>query len=175
MLCNFELTIQKLITAKLKTMTNLQNTVNQAIPVYFDEETFNEFILPHLWAGARGPSPNISQYKFFHYVLFVLYTGIQWKMLPIAQGRDGKPEIHYTNVWRKWAHWVERGSIAEIFYRSVKLLRERGALDLSVLHGDGSNTVAKKGGKVSATAATSTRTATSACRFLTIRAMSLHR
>ena len=33
-------------------MTNLQQTVNQAIPIYFNEEDFNEFILPYLWVGV---------------------------------------------------------------------------------------------------------------------------
>gem|GEM_PF-7016505 len=35
-------------------MTNLQKTINQAIPVYFNEDDFNKFILPHLWIGVSG-------------------------------------------------------------------------------------------------------------------------
>lgn len=127
-------------------MTNLQQTASQAIPVYFNETDFNEFILPHLWIGSRGPKPKLPVWKIFHYILHILYTSEQWKMLPIAKGGDGKPEIHYTRIWTKWKQWVEHGSIAAIFYQSVKLLKEHGHLDLSLLHGDGSNTVSKKGG-----------------------------
>lgn len=128
-------------------MLNLQNTVNQGIPVYITEEKFNEFILPHLWKGSRGPGTKISFYKLFHYILYMLYTGVQWKMLPVQNGADGHPEIHYSNVWRKWEQWSRKGSVRVIFEQSVKLLHQKGKLDLSLLHGDGTNTVAKKGGQ----------------------------
>lgn len=127
-------------------MTNLQQTENQAIPVYFNESDFDEFILPHLWVGSRGPKPKIALWKLFHYILHVLYTGEQWKMLPIEKGEDGAAEIHYTRVWAKWKQWVEHESIANIFFQSVRLLKDAGLLDLSLLHGDGSNVVSKKGG-----------------------------
>lgn len=127
-------------------MVNLQQTVNQCIPVYFSEPDFNKFILPYLWKGSRGPKPQITYYKTFHYILYLLYTGCQWKMIPIEKGQNGEPEIHYTKVWTKWKQWVEEGSIACIFYKSVELLHQHGRLDLSLLHADGSNVVAKKGG-----------------------------
>jgi transposase len=129
-------------------VTNLQTTVNQAIPVWFSEQEFDKFILPLLWVGKRGPKPGITLYQYFHYILYVLYTGIQWKSLPIELKLDGTPEIHYTRVWHKWKQWVEYGSIKELFYRSVQFLKDEGKLDISILNCDGSNTVAKKGGKV---------------------------
>lgn len=138
--------IQDLFNQIWKPMTNLQQTINQAIPVYFNEPDFNEFILPHLWVGTRGPKPKLSMYKLFHYILHVLYTGEQWKMLPIEKGPDGKPEIHYSRIWRKWKQWVEHDSIAAIFYESVKTLKEQQLLDVSQLQGDGSNTICVKGG-----------------------------
>lgn len=67
-------------------------------------------------------------------------------MLPIEKGPDGKPEIHYCRIWMKWKQWAEHGSIAALFYQSVNLLKERGHLDLSVLQGDGSNTISAKEG-----------------------------
>lgn len=128
-------------------MTKLQNTVNHAIPVYVPEEKFNEIILPLLWKGSRGPKPKLSYFKLFHYILYVLYTGIQWEMLPIENDKEGTPEIHYSNVWRKWKQWVEHQSILKIFDHSVKSLNDTGKLDLTALNGDGSNIVAKKGGQ----------------------------
>lgn len=133
---------------QLKIVLNLQQTAEQAIPVYFNEKDFNEFILPHLWQGSRGPKPKIPLYKLFHYILHILYTGVQWKMLPVEKGQNEQPEIHYTRVWHKWKQWVEHGSIASIFYQSVELLHTHGVLDLSLLHGDGTNCVAKFGGDI---------------------------
>jgi len=121
-------------------MTKLHNTANYAIPVYVPEEKFNEIILPLLWKGSRRPKPKLSYFKLFHYMLYVLYTGIQWEMLP---NEKGKPEIHYSNVWRKWKHQ----SIRKIFDHNVKALSDTGKLDLTVLNGDGGNIVAKKGGQ----------------------------
>ena len=126
-------------------MLNLEKTVDTCIPVFFNENDFNKFILGHLWEGSRGPKSKASLYKLFHYILYVLYTGIQWKMLPIEKGRDGLPEIHYTRVWHKYKQWVKQGSISSIFYASVRQLNETGVLDLSVLHGDGTNFISKLG------------------------------
>ena len=126
-------------------MLNLEKTVNTRIPVYFNETDFNKFILEHLWEGSRGPRSKLSKYKLFHYMLYVLYTGIQWKMLPIEKDADGLPEIHFTRVWHKYKQWVTQGSVANIFYASLRQLNETGALDLSMLHGDGTNFTAKLG------------------------------
>ena len=67
-------------------------------------------------------------------------------MLPIDKTPDGKAEIHYTRVYRHFGRWSDDGSLTKFFEVSVKQLKDAGLLDLSVLHGDGTNTVAKKGG-----------------------------
>ena len=54
--------------------------------------------------------------------------------------------IHYTTVYKVFAKWSDDGSLDQAFIASVRHLAEQNHLDLSVLHGDGSNTVAKKGG-----------------------------
>ena len=128
-----------------------------AIPVQLSEEAFEQFILPHLSLPKRGPRCKLGYHKPFNYILKVLYTGMQWKELPIDQGPDGNVEIHYTGIFKLFARWAEDGSLEQAFIASVQYLDERQRLDLSVLHGDGSNTVAKKGAMESATAATSTR------------------
>ena len=78
-------------------------------------------------------------------VLWILYTGMQWKCLPVPTDHDGKAEIHYTTVYKVFANWSDDGSLAHAFVASVVQLSEHNQLDLSVLHGDGTNTVAKKG------------------------------
>ena len=71
---------------------------------------------------------------------------MQWENLPIEKNKDGKPEIHYTRVFRIYQRWAEDGSLKRIFENSVFELSKNNLLDLSVLHGDGSLTTAKKGG-----------------------------
>ena len=68
----------------------------------------------------------------------------------------GKPEIHYTNVYRAFAKWSDDGSLQQAFMASVAHLAEEKHLDLRVLHGGGSNTVANKGVMGLATRAIST-------------------
>ncbi len=75
-----------------------------------------------------------------------LYTGCQWKELPIDLTSDGNPEIHYTRIFRIFKHWVRNSVFMKIFENSVSVLNTFGLLDTPILHGDGTTTVAKKGG-----------------------------
>jgi len=127
--------------------------------VQLGEKEFKKFILPHLSLPKRGPECKIGYHKAFNYILKVLYTGMQWKELPIDKAPDGKSEIHYTVIYKLFARWADDGSLEKAFIASVKHLSAEKKLDLSLLHGDGSNTVAKKGVKGLATAATNTRRA----------------
>ena len=128
-----------------------------AIPVQLSAPEFAEFILPHLSLPKRGPQCKIGYHKPFNYILKVLYTGMQWKELPIDPGPEGKAELHYTGVFKLFARWAEDGSLERAFIASVKHLTDAQKLDLSLLHGDGSNTIAKKGARPLATAVTNTR------------------
>ncbi len=116
------------------------------IPVQLSESEFNEFILPHLSMPKRGPRCKLGYHRVFNLILWVLYTGMQWKCLPVPKDRDDKAEIHYTTVYKVFAKWADDGSLEHAFIASVKYLSDQHHLDLSVLHGDGTNTVAKKGG-----------------------------
>ncbi len=119
----------------------------KSIPVRLTENQFNEFVLPHLSVNRRGPTCRIPLYRIYHYVLTILYTGMQWKQLPIQiDPSTGKPEIHYTRVFRIYQRWCKDGSLARVFENTVYLLNDNKLLDLSVLHGDGTSTAAKKGG-----------------------------
>lgn len=71
---------------------------------------------------------------------------MQWKYVPVPRAADGKACIHYTTIYRVFANWSDDGSLEQAFIASVRHLAGHGHLDLSVLHGDGTNTVAKKGG-----------------------------
>ena len=123
-----------------------QNKHWQWIPTHLTLIQFNEFILPHLTNGKRGPKRKLSAYKIFNYILKLLYLGCQWKELPIEVNKTGNPEIHYTRVYRTFRHWQEDGCFAYIFEDSVLRLHLNDMLDIRIIHGDGTTTSAKKGG-----------------------------
>lgn len=116
------------------------------IPVQLSASEFDQFIFPHLTMPKRGPRCKLGYYRVFNLILWVLYTGMQWKCLPVPTDRHGKAEIHYTTVYKVFAKWADDGSLEHAFIASVRLLADQKQLDTRVLHGDGTNTVAKKGG-----------------------------
>ena len=116
------------------------------IPVQLSESAFTQFILPHLTMPKRGPRCKLGYHRIFNLILWVLYTGMQWKCLPVPKDTHGKPAIHYTTVYKVFARWSDDGSLEDALIASVQHLVDQHQLDLSVLHGDGTNTVATKGG-----------------------------
>lgn len=129
-----------------------QPVVIRKLPVHVRLKDFNRYIDPYLSRRFHGPAPKISRCKIFNYIVYVLHTGIQWNEL-----RTNRNEIHWTNVYKWHNRWSKDGSYRNLFETSVGTLFEKNTLDLSILHGDGSNTVAKKGGKGSATPDTNIR------------------
>jgi transposase len=127
------------------------------VPIQLSNMEFHEFIFPCLSMPKRGPKCKLGYHHVFNLILWVLYTGMQWKCLPVPKDAHGKPAIHYTNVYRAFAKWANDGSLQRAFIASVGQLADAKKLDVSVLHGDGTNTVAKKGGMALAIRATSTR------------------
>src|SRR5262247_3816402 len=139
--------------------TTAKSPDSTPIPVQLSETEFTEFIFPHLSMPKRGPKCKLGYHCLFKLILWVLYTGMQWKCLPSPKGPTGKPEIHYTNVYRALANWSDDGSLQQAFIASVSHLSNEKQLDLRVLHGDGTNTVAKKGVMASGTLGINTRRA----------------
>ena len=109
----------------------------------------------HLKRPTKGPKPKLSLYKIFNYILYVLHTGIQWDQLKTTRN-----ELHYTNVYKWHNRWSKDGSYQALFAASVIHLHHTDQLDTSVLHGDGSNTVVKKGASASGIPVISTRKGT---------------
>ena len=87
----------------------------QAIPTKLSKAQFEEFVLPHLSRGRRGPQPTLSLHKIFNYILKALYMGCQWMMLPIDSNDEGHREIHRTRIYRMMRRWQADGSIERIF------------------------------------------------------------
>lgn len=126
--------------------------VYHRIPTNVSRKDFNQYIDPHLKRPKTGPKPKLSLYKIFNYILYVLHTGIQWDQL-----KTKRNELHYTNVYKWHNRWAKNGSYQALFEASVIHLHQTDQLDTSVLHGDGSNTVVKKGVRASVTPVISTR------------------
>src|SRR6266404_3508061 len=74
------------------------------------------------------------------------------------EGREKRPAMDLARGLSS-ARWADDGSLWQAFVASVRHLAVEKQLDLSVLHGDGTNTVAKKGAMALASRGTNTRRA----------------
>ena len=111
---------------------------------HISRKDFNKYINSHLSKPKKGPKPKLSFYKIFNYILYVLHTGIQWNQL-----KTRRNEIHWSNVYIRHNRWSKDGSYEKLFSASVIHLKYTDQLDISLIHGDGSNTVVKKGVRAS--------------------------
>jgi len=112
------------------------------LPIKVSRGDFSKYIDPCLSKVHMGPKRKISRYKIFNYILEVLNTGMQWRQL-----KTYKNELHWSNVYKWHNKWSKDKSYQRLFESSVYELLLKNKLDLSILHGDGTNTVAKKGAK----------------------------
>jgi len=120
-------------------MKTKQRTYNR-LPKRVSQKEFNRLIAPHLRKPIKGPDPKVSYYKIFNYILYVLSTGCQWRQLPTYRN-----EISWQVVYKWHRRWSLNGSYLNLLEGTVHLLQARRKLQLGHIHGDGSNTVAKKG------------------------------
>jgi hypothetical protein len=94
---------------------------SSTIPVQLRTAEFEHFILPPLSLPKRGPQCKIGYHKPFNYILKVLYTGMQWKELPIEKGAEDKAELYSTGIFKLFARWAEDGSPERAFIASVNI------------------------------------------------------
>ena len=116
------------------------------LPISVSQNEFNRYIRPYLRKPIKGPKPTLSDYQIFNYILYVLHTGIQWEELKVKRN-----QLHWSNIYKWHNRWSKDGSYKNLFLASVMELNDQGKIDISILHGDGSNTVAKKGARRSDT------------------------
>lgn len=114
--------------------------VYNKLPQKVSQKEFNKFIKPHLSRPLRGPKPKVSMYKIFNYVLYVLSSGCQWRKVPIYRN-----EIYWRNIYKWHLRWSRDGSYLNLLEGTVHALKAGYKLRLQKIHGDASNTVAKKG------------------------------
>jgi len=126
--------------------TTAAKSATTPIPVQLSDSEFTTFILPRLSMPQRGPKCKLGYHRVFNLMLWLLYTGMQWKCLPVPTDTDGKPVIHDTTVYKVFARWADDGSLWQAFIAGVKHVAAEQHLDTRVMLGDGTNTVAKKRG-----------------------------
>lgn len=115
-------------------------SVYNRLPQKVSQKEFNRFIKPHLSRPLTGPKPKVSMYKIFNYVLYVLSSGCQWRKVPIYRN-----EINWRNVHKWHNRWSKDGSYLNLLEGTVHTLKVGYKLRLEKIHGDATNTVAKKG------------------------------
>jgi len=122
-----------------------------SLPTNVSLKDFNRHIKPYLSWGTRGPDTKLSSYQIFNLIIEVLHTGMQWYRL--------KSLVRWSNIYRHHNRWSKDGSYERLFEASLAWLADHDLLDLYAVHGDGSNTVAKKGAKESVAPSTNTKKA----------------
>src|SRR4051795_10307902 len=108
-----------------------QSPTTTSIPVQLSEPEFSAFIFPHLSMPRRGPKCKLGYHCVFNLILWVLYTGMQWKCLPVPKDSHGKPAIHDTTVYKVFARWSDDGALEDACIASVQPLADHHQLDLS--------------------------------------------
>ena len=142
------------------------------LPVQLSAPEFAAFLWPHLSMPTRAPKGQLGYDRVFHLILSVLYTGMPWTCWPVPQAAQGKPALPYTTVSKGFAQWADEGALWQAVVARVPHLAAAKHLDIRVLHGDGTNTVAQKGGMGWATPATNSRRGKKSSPSLTIMATS---
>ncbi|WP_339138603.1 MAG: transposase [Candidatus Electrothrix sp. GW3-4] len=117
------------------------------IPTNLTPAAFEEYVAPYLSKAKRGYTCSIPLYKVFNYILYFLYTGCQWEMIPIDKDPNDpdKLEISWQAIYHHFRKWSNDGSLKKLWNESVESIRS--LLNLSELNLDGTHTIAKKGGK----------------------------
>ncbi len=108
------------------------------------KDMIEQWIVPHLSKGERGPEPGVALSAIVQAILYRLKTGCQWRMLPLKQFFD-KEALTWSGVYHHHRAWVRDGSWRNVWVEILKANRTK--LDLSSLQLDGSQTPCKKQGE----------------------------
>jgi hypothetical protein len=75
----------------MSNMTKIHATT--PIPVQLSGSEILAFIFPHLSMPMRGPKYKLGYHRVFNLILWVLYTGMQWKCSQ-SERRDRPDPLH---------------------------------------------------------------------------------
>ena len=99
-----------------------------------------EPLLPPEPPKPKGGRPRVPDRDAFRGILFVLRTGIQWKMLPQEMGCGSG-----VTCWRRLRDWQQAGVWQAMHQALLDKLGELGLIDWSRAAVDSASVPAKKG------------------------------
>lgn len=108
------------------------------------KDMIQEWIIPHLSKGKRGPKPSVELCEIVQLIFYRLKTGCQWRMLPLGAFLNYK-KLKWMGVYYHHYRWVKEGSWKKAWIALLKA--NRTSLDLSSMQLDGSQTLCKKQGE----------------------------
>ena len=129
------------------TRNHYSSFVYNCLPVEVARQDFNLTFHLIYTDLRKDPSPKLSLYKIFNYILYVLHTVLPWEQL-----KTNRKELHDTTLTNGTIGGQKMARIRASLQRLSCTCITRISFDTSVLHGDGSNTVVK-GAKALATPA----------------------
>jgi len=107
------------------------------------ENKVKEYIVPFLSKDKRGFKSKLCLTKVMLLIIMRLKTGCQWRELSLKEYFE-EGELCWQTIYYYFTKWSRDGSFKKVW---INLLRtNKGALDLSTAHLDGSHTPAKRGG-----------------------------
>jgi len=115
------------------------------MPVQRSTPAFEICIFPHLAMPQRGLKCTLGSSRVVHLIVWGLSTGRQWPGLAVSTEARGNPAIHDTTVYTVFTKRAADGSLWQACIARVAHRAAAKHLDTSVLHGDGTNTVATQG------------------------------
>ena len=101
-----------------------------------------EPLLPPSKPHPRGGRPLLSDRACLSGILFVLRSGIAWRMLPRELGFGSG-----VSCWRRLRDWQKAGVWARLHAEMLRRLREADKIDWSRASLDSASFAAKKGAK----------------------------
>ena len=109
-----------------------------------DKDTIKNRIMPYLSVAKRGFASEYDLVEIVNAILYKLKSGCQWRLLPLGHLFTDKPPswntvYHHFRKWSKGGEW-------ETAYAEI-LKKDKGRVDLSLSHIDGSHTPAYRGGE----------------------------
>jgi hypothetical protein len=142
------------------------------MPVQLSAPEFEGCIFPHLAMPQRGLTCTLGSYRILQLIVWGLSKGRPWQCLALPIEARGNPAIHNTTVYTVFTKRAADGSLWQACIARVAHRAAAKHLDISVLHGDGINTVATQGAMELDRRGTSLRQGRRVSRSQTIMALS---
>jgi transposase len=73
-----------------------------------------QWILPHLSKGERGPEPEVELSAIVQAILYRLTTGCQWRMIPLKQFFEGDA-LTWNGLYHHHREWVKDDSWRKVW------------------------------------------------------------